>query len=267
MNMRHPIFVSWFLACLTVLRPLFASDAELLNIFAGPARAAAVTRYLEPLPEGVGTGTTRRSLSSVQAFGASFSGEAFFESSNLKTTQFWCDDQKMTPAFASNLFGQLSSALRERLGQGKSVQDVPNYGDASDVKTQIMLWTEGDDVILLSMDTYPKRAGVTVIRQSRATWQAGMGADEGMYWHKTLEKGGESTVPITPDAPKSAVTSPSPSTDPYLPDVTTPTHPKLSESNSSSPSENRAFSTPWSLMVVIVVAAAGLFWLAIKKRK
>jgi hypothetical protein len=41
----------------------------------------------------------------------------------------------------------------------------------------------------------------------------------------------------------------------------------LSTSSTSTPSEEPTSSTPWSIIVVLIVAAMGLLWLLVKKRK
>jgi hypothetical protein len=50
-----------------------------------------------------------------------------------------------------------------------------------------MLWADGSEVIMLSMDIYPTRAGLSLQRASRTSWLAEMGADQGEFWKKTLK--------------------------------------------------------------------------------
>jgi len=49
-------------------------------------------------------------------------------------------DQSTTPEDGVELFEKMASALRNEFGQGKAIARIPNYGDASDVKSTAVLF-------------------------------------------------------------------------------------------------------------------------------
>lgn len=86
------------------------------------------------------------------------------------------------------MFEKMARDLSAKLGQGAHITDIPNVDDASEIKTRAMLWFQGCDVVLLQMQCYSRRANLSVVRENKATWREGMGADEGEFWSKMLKK-------------------------------------------------------------------------------
>lgn len=73
----------------------------------------------------------------------------------------------------------------------------------------------------------------------------------------------------TPGEP-SPKANPSAANNTQAPSLVQPTAPKKAPSTataSATPSEERTSSTPWSIIVVLIVAATGLLWLLVKNRK
>jgi hypothetical protein len=185
----YKLFRSYFWAvffCLQVASQ--ATEADLLNIVSGSLKAKEVIAYLENPASTLPQDDARRNLKPVEAFGQRFSGRAAFAESSLQSISLWCDDPRLAPSTALRLFAQVSKALSQRVANGRPIKNIPNYDDGSDVENSAMLWVDRDDIILLSIQVYPSRAGFSIQRTNRIYWLAGMGADEGEFWRKTLTK-------------------------------------------------------------------------------
>jgi hypothetical protein len=83
----------------------------------------------------------------------------------------------------------------------------------------------------------------------------------------SLSTNAATTTQTTP-TPTPTPTPPTPPTPPPPPPMVQPPAPKnATEAKPSTPSEESTSSTPWSIIVVLVVAATGLLWLLLKGRK
>jgi cell division septation protein DedD len=159
----------------------------------------------------------------------------------------------------------MSDALRPRVGEGRLIKDVPSFEDAFDPKKQVMLWNDGSEMIVLSLAAYPTRASLGVRRVSRSSWLEEMGADQGEFWDKTLKATGLATSLPTIDPSTQSQTTPTSKPPPVVQPPATKKSPEAKPA--PTPTEEPASSTPWSVIIVLIVAATGLLCLLLKKRK
>lgn len=68
-------------------------------------------------------------------------------------------------------------------------------------------------------------------------------------------------------APQVSGNQPQPAPTPLAVQQTTPKKASEAKPSVTPPSEEPASSTPWSIIVVLIVAACGLLWLLLKQRK
>lgn len=256
-------------AILCTLGASYGSENDLVNLIATSLKGAGISAHLEPSSSLQGSDASRRKLKQIEAFGIKFSGQAAFKETSLQSVTLWCDETHLAPDAALRLFSQMSDTLRPRIGEGKLIKDVPSFEDAFDPKKQVMLWTDGSEMIVLSVDAYPTRAGLSLQRVSRSTWLEEMGADQGEFWDKTLKATGMATSPPSIEQPAAqplstkAQTTPAPKP----PSVVQPPTPKAPEAKpTSTSSEEPASSTPLSIIMVLIVALTGLLWLLLKRR-
>ncbi len=179
----------------------YGSEGELVNLMAASLKGTEISAHLElpaPLPD---SGERRRKLKQIEAFGIKFSGQAAFKETSLLSVTLWCDEIQLAPDAALRLFSRISDTLRPRIGEGKIINNVPSFEDAFDPKTQVMLWVDGSEMIVLSVNTYPTRAGLSLQRIGRLTWLDEMGADQGEFWDKALKANGMAASPPSLDPP------------------------------------------------------------------
>ncbi len=251
-------------AILGMLGASHGSEIDLVNLMATSLKGGEISTYLEPSSSSKGSDDSGGKLKQIEAFGIKFSGQAAFKETSLQSVTLWCDEAHLTPETALRLFSQMSDALRPRVGEGRLIKDVPSFEDAFDPKKQVMLWNDGSEMIVLSVAAYPTRASLGVRRVSRSSWLEEMGADQGEFWDKTLKATGLATSLPTIDPSTQSQTTSTPS-----PVVQTPAPKMAPEAKPipTTPSEEPASSMPWSIIVVLIVAATGLLWLLVKKRK
>ncbi len=177
-----------YLAIIHFALPVGASgtDADLIGIIKEGRKFAMLPRYLEPSVKiGSSTNESGLKLKKIHAFGAVFVGDL-----NLIGEQtgvfVWAEEAAIAPQVGVAIFKKAAEAFSGHLGEGKIIANIPNYGDASDVQSMAMLWFIGVDVILLQLDRYPSRAGISVVRRSMESWRGSMGADESAFWVRRL---------------------------------------------------------------------------------
>jgi hypothetical protein len=249
-------------ACFAHVSIAYSADADLIGLIKDIRQTSAIMTHLEPSPEPSGTTDgQRRILKPISAYGGIFDGLVSFKAGIQNETRLWTREPLLSPEAALKLFDKIASSLKSELGQGRTVANIPNYADASDVKSTAVLWLIETEIILLHVDQYPRRGGVGLVRCSREAWRSSMGADESDFWEQALDsKTGDESLPETQEqqAPGKSVNAP----------ITTHSE----ESNApeakptATPSEEPASSTPWSIIVVLIVAASGLLWLLLKRR-
>lgn len=256
-------YFSLAIASLVQLSSAYSADADFIGLIKEVRQASAIANYLEPspVPSGIADGQ-RRMLKPISAFGGIFDGEVSFRAGTQNEIRMWTREALLSPQDALELFHKIASSLKSELGQGRTVANIPNYGDASDVKSTAVLWFIGTDVVLLHLDQYPRRGGIGLVRCSGDAWRSSMGADESDFWVQTLDsKTGNESRPETQaqQVPGKGVNAP----------ITT--HSEASSASEAKPapppSKEPTSSTPWSIIVVLIVAALGLLWLLVKKRK
>lgn len=264
----HRSFRHLVLAAVILAKGLsYGSDDDLVKLMTTSLNGAGVGAYLEPSSPLPGSDESRRKLKQIEAFGIRFSGQAAFKETSLQSVTLWCDEAQLAPDAALKLFSQVSSALRPRIGEGKLINDVPSFEDAVDPKKQVMLWPDGSEMIVLSVNAYPTRAGLSLQRIGRSLWREEMGADQGVFWDRTLKAiGMVASPPSIEQSSKKPPSANSQTTSPPVAHLPAPKQAPEAKSAGSSPSEEPA-STPWSIIVVLIVAATGLLWLAVKNRK
>lgn len=183
---RHP----WsFLACILLVSlgwcPLAgASNSDLIGIVVNEVE---IGDYLESVSPEDGQASSNRPFKALEAFGEKFAGRVLRDDAGAQSISLWVDEPDLEHSVGSDVFANLGKAFSSKLGKPHLVNDVPNYGDGSEVKTDVQLWISGPEVISLTLTRYSSRAGVIVRRMSGAKWQAEMGADEGEFWEKKLE--------------------------------------------------------------------------------
>lgn len=250
-------------ACLAQVSSAYSADADLIGLIKEVRQASAIATHLEPSP--VPSGTTddqRRTLKPISAFGGIFDGEVSFRAGTQNEIRMWTREALLSPQAALELFHKIASSLKSELGRGRTVANIPNYGDASDVKSTAVLWLIETDIILLHLDQYPRRGGIGLVRCSGEAWRSSMGADESDFWVQTLEsKTGDESRPETQaqQVPGKSVNAP----------ITT--HSEASSAPEAKPAlpptEEPTSSMPWSIIVILIVVATGLLWLLLKGRK
>lgn len=182
-NLFFRLHLLAFLFCLPVISR--ASDVDLINIVAGKLKTTEIRPHLESSAPILPNEKAKRQMKRIDAFGKQFDGQSSFKGDALQSVSLWCKP-RLTPEAALQLFSKMSDALGKRFTDGRLIKNVPNYGDASDIKTHVRLWTHGDELIVLKVEVYPNKAEVSLARLNRALWFDEMGADEREFWEKTL---------------------------------------------------------------------------------
>lgn len=240
-----------------------SADADLVGLIKGGQQSSAILKYLEPnSAPSQATDEHFWSLKRIIAFGGAFEGELSFNGDVQAKLLMWTQDPSITPQAGVEVFEKMVSALRREFGQGKVIASIPNYGDASDVKSTAVLWPIETDIVLLQLDRYPSRAGINVMRQSSESWRSSMGADESDFWAQTLDP--KTDVETPPDIEWQH--APSIGSAPVLFQSETKREPN-EETPPSVGSGAPTLTTPLSIIAVLTVAAIGLQWLRVKKRK
>lgn len=152
--------------------------------------------------------------------------------------------------------------------------------------TNTMLFVFGDRVLNTLVTKVPDRidAFYKAVQDARKSAQSGPGPDEKVIpdaerptaeqlrayeasFGKLEELATKGALPKS-DPKSQTTTTQAPVIPPTVPAA--PTAPKKAPSTapaSSTPSEEPTSSTPWSIIVVLIVAASGLLWLFLKNRK
>jgi hypothetical protein len=260
--MKFISYLSLTAACLAQVSSAYSADADLISLIKEARHASAIVVYLEPsaMPPHA-TDVERRTLKPISAFGGVFDGEVTFRVETQNETRLWTKEPLLSPQAASELFDKVASSLKSELGQGWTVANIPNYGDASDVKSTAVLWFIGTEVILLHLERYPWRGGIGVVRCSGESWHNSMGADESNFWTQTLSSiANEESRADTQakQAPGKAINAP----------ITThsPSRSAPEVKPALSPGDGPASSTPWSIIVALIMAVISLLWLLVKRR-
>lgn len=246
-------FYFWLnIVILGVVFEALGADSDLLNRITVDRRDSAI---LENLESGVMPADAAEShslpMKPVSAFGAVFSGEVVFKEGVRDRIAMWTHDPLMKPRDGIELFGEMSSALKRKFGAGKVVDDIPNYGDGSEVKSSASLWFLQDEVVVLRLDQYSSRAGIILVRQEAKSWRANMGADESVFWSQTSDRKSEpqrQSESLRQQSPSRIVNEPfPPGSEPEIAD-----HMEMSPVETGGPSEGRdAFF--WLLILGIIV--------------
>jgi hypothetical protein len=140
--------------------------------------------------------------------------------------------------------------------------------------TNTMLFVFGDRVLNTLATKVPDRidAFYKAVSDARKTAQSGPGPDEEAIpdaERPTAEqlRATKGALPKS-NLPSQTTSAQSSAIPPTVPTVqpTAPTKALEAKSKSSTPSEEPTTSAPWSIIVVLIVAATGLLWLLVKKR-
>lgn len=261
--MKSISYLSLAAACLAHVSSAYSADADLIGLIKEARQESAMVTLLESslVPSRTPDGQ-RRTLKPIGAFGDIFEGEVAFKGGTQIELLLWTQKPSLSPQAALALFDKMASSLKSELGQGRIVANIPNYGDASDVKSTAVLWLIETDIILLQLNRYPSRGGIEVVRRSNEAWRSSMGADESDFWVETLDpKTTDESRPETQAQQTSSKSINAPIT-PHSPSKNVP-----EIKPASSPSEKPTSTTSWSIIVVLIVAATGLLWLRVKNRK
>ena len=155
------------------------ADENLLDLINQKQEPLTLQPYLEPgSVDAMTTAEARHKLKPINAFGSIFTGEAVLKNAVPDQILVWTHDPSISPGAGLDLFEALTDALERELGVSRRIHEIPNYGDGSDVKSSAILWIIGSDIILLKLDRYSSRSGISIVRQSSESWRSGMGADE-----------------------------------------------------------------------------------------
>lgn len=258
---RIAFVVCTFFCCGIVV----AEDRKLLDVVAQELRSPSNTRFAPYLDQPIVTdslGSAEQKLKKLSAYGLTFSGRATLEKNELNSVSYWSDESDLDPALAEATRKAIALELGQQHGPAKIVE-VPNYGDASEVRTQVMRWEKADELILLTIQTYPTRSSIYLKRVKRTHWLAEMGADEGQFWQATLQREAEepkrelpkAPSPISDQSPPATFTQ-STATPAAVP--VTPSAPNVAEGHVPAV-ERRAPVWPWfvgtaALIVIVVIA-------------
>ena len=245
------------------------ADADLVDPIKGYQQSSTILSFLksETKPSQITDGENRP-LKCIIAFGYAFDGELDFNDGVQTKLLMWTQEPLITPEAGADLFEKMANALRIAFGQGSRIGSIPNYGDASDVKSTAVFWTIGSDIVLLQLDRYPSRAGINLVRRSSESWRSSMGADESEFWVRTLDALEDIEPPLEIPRQNSQgngsppVAPPSPVVQPATPKTAPEVMP-----TTSTPGEEPASSMRWSVIVILTAAVIGLAWLLLKKCK
>lgn len=211
-------------------------------------------------------------LKPIEAFGLRFLGQAVVMEGSCEALTYWCDEQNLLPDVALRLFTQITNAFSQRIGEGKVVNDVPSFEDASETKTQVRLWPIGNEMIVVTVTAYPTRAGLSLQRIIRSAWIEQMGADQGKFWNETLKTNGivepapepQLTPPLTP------TTKERKSMEKKLKHLMQSPN-KISDSGAKTTAQRPVFTTSvwlsWFAGIVGVTVLFSLAWQCIKRQK
>ena len=260
-------FISFVLAAsLGSISASQREEEELLEVLATTLLQSSAARDVEPANQAPGAEVKSGELKPLEAFETKFLGKATFNEAALESVTYWCEDASLAPEAASKLFVHIADLLRQKLGEGTWVKDVPSFEDASDPKKQVMLWSEGPELVVLSVDVYPTRAGLSLQRLQRSTWIAQMGADQGAFWDKALKGSGIAVAaqPLTTESPLGEAQGRAGlKAQPEPPPAALMTIP---EQNPTSVREKIA-SIPWSAWIAVSAVFVCLMWVWAKRRK
>ncbi|MEN9285532.1 MAG: hypothetical protein RLZZ179_3025 [Verrucomicrobiota bacterium] len=261
--MKFISYLSLAAACLVHVSSAYSADADLVGLIKEARRASAMEPYLEQITVTPQTkDDQRRALKPISAFGGVFDGEVAFKAETQSELRLWTKEPLLSPEAASELFDKMARSLKSELGQGRTVANVPNYGDVAEVKSTAVLWLIGTDIVFLHLERYPSRGGIGVVRRNSEAWRNSMGADESDFWVKTLDP----KINAEPRPERHAELTLSKSINPPpTPQLSSPTK-APSTSPTSTPSDEPTSPTPWSVIVVLIVATCGLLWLVLKRR-
>ncbi len=178
------VSVAFFFLTYTAL----SADADLVTLLKGGQQSSEISKYLEPGPmPSQPKDEHSRTLRAVIAFGHVFEGEVTFKVDAQAKLLMWTQDPSIPPQAGVELFEKIARVLKSQYGPGKNIASIPNYGDASDVKSTAVLWLLETDIVLLKLEQYPSRAGISIVKRSSESWRSSMGADESEFWAQTLD--------------------------------------------------------------------------------
>lgn len=264
--MKSVLYLLLAVICLVLSCDAANADENLIDLIKQKQEPMALQPYLEPSSvDAMTSAEARHKLKPINAFGSIFTGEVVLKNAVPDQILVWTHDPSISPSAGLDLFEALTDALERELGVSRRIHEIPNYGDGSDVKSSAILWFIGSDIILLKLDRYSSRSGISIVRQSSESWRSGMGADESTFWSQTLDsKAGQHLEPQSGSI-DSGRGSPS-----GLFQETTSLTPSPKKTPSAkpapTPSKEPTSSTPWGIIVVLIVAALGLLWLLLKRR-
>ena len=151
--MKFISYLSLAAACLVHVSSAYSADADLVGLIKEARRASAMEPYLEQITVTPQTkDDQRRALKPISAFGGVFDGEVAFKAETQSELRLWTKEPLLSPEAASELFDKMARSLKSELGQGRTVANVPNYGDAAEVKSTAVLWLIGTDIVFLHLE-------------------------------------------------------------------------------------------------------------------
>jgi hypothetical protein len=224
------------------------SDSDLLSSISADRQDLAIVEYLEPgEPSAEAAATYSRPMKPVNAFGTVFSGDVGFKEGFRDRIAIWTHDPLMRPHDAVQIFRKLTGALEGEFGEGEVIDNIPNYGDGSEVKSSASLWFLRDEIVVLRLDQYSSRGGISLVRENSESWRNSMGADESVFWSKALDE--KSEPQRQPESSKEH--SPKWVTNEPLPTVSEPdTADNRGATQAESDAQNEERETPtWPLLL------------------
>lgn len=144
---------------------LSAADSDLLDLVIVPVREDDLESRLQDAGNFREAASGGFPLKEFEAFGVRFHGRITKRDHAVDTVSLSCADPMLSSNEASRLSSNVQNAIERLLGEGRTVNNIPNHEDATDVESRGKLWAgPQESVIKVTTDDYTNRANFSVVR-------------------------------------------------------------------------------------------------------
>lgn len=126
-----------------------------------------------------------KQLPDLTVVGEKFKGYIEAEDESQTLGRIWAENPSIPPDEAKKIWRQIVHAVEAELGEG-SLVSAPNFEDGSSRTDESMVWILGDEIVLISVIAYSRRASVGFERNTLNYFHAQLGADSGQFWRQAL---------------------------------------------------------------------------------
>lgn len=166
----------------------YATDIELVKLFSQVQTFEDISPFLDDTADRNEIDASSSLVAKpLQVSGQLFNGRVIADNQSVKSITLWTAAERLPPEDARKIFTSLSKKFASSMGESALVENIPNYGDASEVRMDAHLWKRNGDIIVLNITEYANRADVSITRKNQEEWLKSMGADSGEFWNTTLE--------------------------------------------------------------------------------